>query len=603
MPTEYINPRRVQEVAKQGFERTKYYRRATAMFTKAYVGNYYSKQHGLTGEQPINLIFAAIRSLIPNIVMQNPINEVITNIIPHKFYAELLSLGLNNLQIRLKLKNILRAWIVDAVFGLGILDTGLADSNNLINSGNIAIDPGQIFTELVSLEDFTFDPVCNQREEAAFMGRRLRVPRQILLDDKDTNHDLIVSLPASLTNVKNQGKLPELTQKNLQAHTMQELQDFVDVVKLWIPEADAAIIIPDPEQIIFNKYIKITDYYGPKEGPYSFLSLTPPVSKNPLPIAPVSIWYDLHQMANSIFKKGMEQAIAQKNIVFYHPAHSDEMQEALEAHNMDAIASENPDAFKSVSFGGQNPENEFMIRHLQTWFNYISGNPDQMAGTKSPGMKGSKQTATMSQILQSNSSIVTEDYRNIIYDGAASVSGKQAWYMHTDPLIDVPLIKRGPGQKDMQVRLTPEQRRGDFLEFTFRIVAKSMSHLDPAIRSKRIVEFATNIIPAGVMAAQSMQSMGRPFNLERYLTRIANELEIGEWVQDLFDDPEFEQKIGIQMMLGSQNAGKGEIITPAAISQNGGYPLQRNVLSPEQESNKQSQKTAAESQSQNYSGY
>ncbi|KKN03065.1 hypothetical protein LCGC14_1111380, partial [marine sediment metagenome] len=126
-----------------------------------------------------------------------------------------LSLGLNNLQRRLKIKKLLRALIVDAIFGMGIVDTGLADSDNLINWRDIAIDPGQIFSELVSLEDFTFDPICNQREEAGFMGRRVRVPRQLLLDDKDADHDLIVSLPSSFVNVQTQGKLSELTQRNI----------------------------------------------------------------------------------------------------------------------------------------------------------------------------------------------------------------------------------------------------------------------------------------------------------------------------------------------------------------------------------------------------
>ncbi|HEB41506.1 MAG TPA: hypothetical protein ENI08_00610, partial [Candidatus Dependentiae bacterium] len=594
MTTEYITPRKVQNVVKQGFERTKKYRAATAMFIKAYVGQYYNEQHGITGNTPINLIFSAVRSLVPNIVMQNPVNEVVTDVIPQKFYAELLSLGLNNLQRRLKIKKLLRALIVDAIFGMGIVDTGLADSDNLINWRDIAIDPGQIFSELVSLEDFTFDPICNQREEAGFMGRRVRVPRQLLLDDKDTDHDLIAQLPSSLINMQTQGKLSQLTQKNIQSQAMTELQGFVDVVKLWIPQANAAILIPDPEQIIFDKYIKITDYYGPKAGPYSFLCLTPPVAKNPLPIAPVSIWYDLHNMANRIFKKGMEQAEAQKNIVFYNPAQADEMQEAMEADNMDAIASENPDGFRNVSLGGQSPENEFMIRNLQTWFNYISGNPDQMAGSSSPGKKQGKQTATMSQILQSNAGIVTEDYRGIIYDCAADISGKQAWYLHTDPLIDIPLIKRKPGQEDEQIRLTPEQRCGDFLEFTFTIVSKSMTNLAPEIRAKRVTEFLTNILPALVTSAQMMMQMGIPFNLQKAITRAAEQQEIGMWVQDLFNDPEFETKMKIFMQLNSKNEGKGEVNTPAAISQNGGYPLQKTILNPGQENNKQSQSVAAE---------
>jgi len=579
MPTEYVNPKKVQEVVKQGFERLKQYRKARAMFIKSYVGNYYNQRYGLKGQQPINLVFAAIRSLVPNIVMQNGINDIVTNVMQYKPYAELLGLGLNSLHSHLKMKKILRGWIVDAVFGIGIVDTGIATSDHLINFGDINVDPGQIYSELVSIDDFTFDPICTNLETAAFMGRRISVPRQVLLDDDDTDSDLVARLPRTNDNLLSNDKTSKLSQGKIRSLEMQELQDAVTVVKLWIPEANAAILIPDPYQTMFDKYIKITDYYGPKTGSYTFLSLTQPVPDNPLPIAPVSIWYDLHEIANRIFVKAADQAEAQKNLVFYKPENSDEMQEALDAKNNGVIASQDPDMFRSVSIGGAAPENEFMIKNMQNWFNYIAGNPDQMAGAQAPGQKQNKQSATLSSILQSNASTVVEDYRDIIYDGAADISSKQAWFMHYDPLIEIPLIKREENGEKTQVWLTPEQRCGDFLDYTFRIVARSMSRLDPQTRTKRIVEFATNIIPAAATTAQVMLQMGVPFNLQKYLTRMAEELEIGEWVQDLFDDPEFEQRIQLMVALGPQNQGKGQVNSPEAINQNGGYPLQRNVMS------------------------
>ena len=600
MPTEFVSAKKVQEVTKQGFERLKQYRKARAMFIKSYVGDYYNKQYGLTGQQPINLIFAAIRSLVPNIVMQSGVNDVVTNFMEHKVYAELLGLGLNSLQAHLKMKKILRGWIVDAIFGMGIIDTGISTSDHLINFGDINVDPGQIYSELVSIDDFTFDPICTTRETAAFMGRRISVPRQILLDDDDTDHDLVMRLPRSSDNLLSSDRTSKLTQERIRSIEMQELQDTVSVVKLWIPEANAAILIPDPYQTMFDSYIKITDYYGPKTGSYTFLSLTQPVPDNPIPIAPVSIWYDLHDIANRIFVKAADQAEAQKNIVFYHPDNTDEMEEARTSKNNSVIASQNPDMFRSVSFGGAAPENEFMIKNLQNWFNYIAGNPDQMAGAQAPGQKQSKQSATLSSILQSNAGTVVEDYRDIIYDGAGEISSKQAWYMHYDPLIEVPLIKRKDSGEKVQVWLTPEQKCGDFLEYAFRIVQRSMSRLDPQTRTKRIIEFGTNIIPAAATTAQVMLQMGVPFNLQKYLTRIAEELEIGEWVQDLFDDPEFEQRMQLMLATGPQNTGKGQVNTPEAINQNGGYPLQKNVASPQQEFNQQAQETAAQSQSANY---
>ena len=136
MSNEYVTPSKIQAAVLSGFKRLDTYRKARAMFIKSYAG-YYGKEKGLTGDQPINLIFTAIRSLVPNIVMQNGLNKVVTNIVQYKPYAELLGLGLDNLQRELKLKKILRGWIVDAIFGFGITDTGLAASDGLSGTGGV----------------------------------------------------------------------------------------------------------------------------------------------------------------------------------------------------------------------------------------------------------------------------------------------------------------------------------------------------------------------------------------------------------------------------------------------------------------------------------
>ncbi|HUW45756.1 MAG TPA: hypothetical protein VMW50_08170 [Dehalococcoidia bacterium] len=600
---EVVEPQKVMLAVKKGFDRLKRYRAARTMFIKEYVGQYYAKDKGLTGDQPINLIFHAIRTIVPNIVMQNPLNEVITEYLSYKTYAELLGMGLDVAQRQLRLKEILRAWIVDAIFAVGILQIGLNSSQTIIKIDDVDVDPGQIFVDRVDLDDFVVDPVCKEFTKATFAGNAVRVPRQTLLDDPYCDHDLVTQLPSSNSNPSNRNKIESLTQESAYDMDMNQLQDMVDVVQLWVPSADAFLIMPDPRVQTFDKYIKLTDYYGPKEGPYVYLCLTPPVADNPMPVAPVSIWYDLHRAANKMMSKMLDQATRQKDITFYKPAAADEMQDAIDADDGATVASEDPKAFQTVSFGGQRPENESMLRQLQVWFNYMAGNPDLMSGARQPSGSTGKMTATQSSILQSNASLSTEDSRDLIYTGTEQVSNRMAWFLHTDPLINILLAKRMPGGEYVQVMLTPEQRCGDFNDFIFTIIQRSMSRLDPETRQRRIIDFTVNVIPAAVATAMQCLQMGIPFNLQRYLSKAATELGIGDWIQDIFNDPEHQQKLMAYMMLGPQNPGKGQIITPGAIQQNGGYPLARPVPTAQQEFNQNSQRIAGEQQSENFGVY
>ena len=591
---ETVTPQKIQMAVKRGFERMKRYRRARAMFIKEFVGSYYRNTRGLTGDEPINLIFHTIRTIVPNLVMKSPVNELTTRYTPQKMYGELLGLAIDETEREINLKKTLRAWIVNAIFAFGVTKTGVAASGEMLQFGDQNIDPGQVYTSIVDLDDFVFDPVCTDISKSAFLGSRIRVPRQVLLDTKGYNTDLVMKLPRARFNTNN--RVEDLTKKSMSTMEMYTLQDFVDVVELWVPEANALVTIPDPDQIMFDDYLRLTDYYGPKEGPYTLLTFTPPVPNNPFPVAPVSLWYDIHKIANRMFKKMMTQADRQKDLIVYNPAQADEAVDMKEADDGDMIASVDPKGIEVKSFGGQNRNNEAMLGELQIWYNYISGNPDQMAGNIPRGQRG-KETATRSQILQSNANIGIEDARDILYDGAAAISRKIGWYLHTDPLINIPLTKRVTGGKQIQLFLTPEQRQGDFLKFVFKIRQRSMSRLDPTIRSKRIVEFATNLMPAMMNAAMIAAQMGIEFNIRKAVTDLANELGIIEDVQDWFDDPEFEQKMMMVMKMGPQNAGKAGQISSDGVMQNNGNPMARNVMTPGQEQNQGAQVIAGEAQS------
>jgi len=584
---EYFTPQKFALAVKQGFERNRRHRKARAMFIKEYVGKYYASEYGLTGDEPINLIFNTIRATVPNLVMKSGINKVSTEITEYRQYAYLLGLALNKLDIQIKTKDTLRACIVDAFFMMAIAKTGLAGGGQILNFGDIFIDEGQVYTDLVDFDDWTADPSCKDYRKAAFLGDRNRVPRQILLDDDEFNHDLVLKIPKS-THPNTKDKIESLTRRNMSDSEMYELQDFIDVVEVFVPGAGALITIPDPSQKIFDEYLAARDYYGPKEGPYSVLALTQPVPGNPFPVAPVGVHYDLHRMANKMMVKSMNQADREKSVGVYDPAGADEAEDIRTAQDGDMVAG-NPDSVQIKTFGGNNPKSEAMLQQCQIWHNYMSGNPDQMSGLVS-----NAESATQANILQANATITIEDCRGMIYDFAADTAGKRAWYIHTDPFMDIMLARRRPGGEYEQLQLTPEQRDGDFLDYTFTLKARSMSRLDPAVRTKRIVEFATNLIPSLINSAMVAMQMGIAFNVQTAITDLAEEMGILDDVQDWFDDPTFMQRIQLQMAMNPQPVGK---VTPEQGAGPRGIPQQAKIQSPFQERKEIEQIGANESQS------
>lgn len=557
-----LTPKMVAEGVRQGKRRVRVHRKNRAMLLTAYVGQYFHEHHGVTGKWPLNLIYNAIRSIVPQYVMRNPITNVSSDIIEYDDYAFLLGKALDQNNRRTKKKYTLRYGLVDSMFSVGIFKTAIAESDSFIRYGDKRVDPGAVFTDNVDLDDFVPDPNCKSFDKAAFLGDQVRVPRQLLLDNDEFDHDLVMKLPKS-QHPDRKYRVDEMTKQGMPTSDIAAVDDLVDIIYLNVPDANAVLVIPDPDQIVFDDYLSVHEYYGPKDGPYTFMTISQPVPGNPFPIAPVGIWYDLNLMANNMMRKVMDQADRQKSVGVYDPSNADEAEDVREAEDGDMVAGD-PNSVSVLNFGGQNKESEGFVNNLRVWFNYMAGNPDQLAGNAQ-----NAKTATQSQILASNAAVSLEDGKDMLYDCASTISEKEAWFMHRDPLISLPIPYR-QGSQRVQLQLTPEQRRGEPENFVFEIKARSMQVKDPMLVAKQIDDFASRVIPSVVNSGIAMMQAGIPFNLQRALSDIADKQGILDEIHDWFDDPEFQRRIELMVQLGPQGPMKAGIAGEGAIGQNGG---------------------------------
>lgn len=590
MPTE-ISPRKFQQEVNRGFDRLKNFRSARLMFLRNYVGQYYDQASGSIGTEALNLIFNAIRVLVPTIVMNFPRHRVNSRFVASQEYAELLGMALDY-HDRIPSTKIIptyRSVIVDAIFTLGIIKTGLAASDSVYAfDDQFKINAGEVYSAAVDFDNFIVDSNCKEHmfTDARYMGDRICVSRQELLDSGLYDNSLIEQLPRAGNQTGNRAKeARNLSQSSLSSTDRYGLLDEVEIAELWVPQAQAIVTVPGTKDITFDDYLRVADYEGPDSGPYSLLSLTPPVPGNPLPVPMVGIWNDLHISANRMAKKILDQAERQKDLVAYRRALAEDAEEMQQAMDGEAIATDDPDGVRVISFGGQQQSNEIHLAQLNSWFNMMSGNPQAIGGERFQ-----VDSATEARLLQSNASIGIEDMKDLVYQMAASEGRLRAWYFHTDPLIEIPLIKRqqmpaefqqgilgpemtkSPRIEQVQIFLTPEARRGDFIDFTFAIEPESMGRKDSETRFREAIDFAVKILPAALQAAQSAAMLGIPFSPKIFVIKMAQERGI-DWMDQVFADPEFQQQMILRMMAGPSPQTSQGIIQPqnplSAIMQNG----------------------------------
>jgi len=587
--------RTLQEAAVNGFRRLKNFRAARLMFIRSYTGQYYSKDFGEIGAEPLNLAFTAIRALVPNLVTRNPTVVVGSDYLMYRSYGELLALALNYMSKKLKLPDTLQRGLVDAIFTMGIFKISLVTSDSLIYFGEEAVDPGQLNIDTVDFDNFTFDPITRRLETAPFLGERIRVDRGEILESGLYDNAIIERLPSSADMEFGSPKgVRNLSAGQYNQRLTEKLHDSIDLLELWLRGPNVLVTLPYVNST-GGKFLREETYGGPSDGPYEMLSLTPPVPDNPVPVQLAGVWHDLHTIGNRIAKKTLDQAEAQKDILGYQRQNADDAQEVVDAKNLDVVAMDDPNSARMFSIAGQNPKNEQMIAQLLGWFDQFSGNTSMLAGTKlDTGV------ATVANILSQGAATGITYMKDKLYGTTQEILRKCAWYLHTDPIIKLPLIQREtiPAEYDTtaeeirmispartqetQVFLTPEARRGDFLDFAFNIEQDSMAPINWQLRLQQMEILTVRIIPAAAAAAQICAQMGTPFSFQRYVTRIAKMMNI-DWIDEIFQSPELIASMMMAARQGPQPQNSGGAASMAAVQQNQGVMGKTSPAAPTQQ--------------------
>ena len=535
MSDKKITPAAIQNAIESSGNRLRAFRQARALFVREYVGQYYMNIPEYRGQKPLNLIHSALRAIIPNIVMKNPQFYVSTDNNELWNRADSLTSDVNSAIQQMHFSDTLRATMVDAFFGFGVFHTALHATDTFLTVNDMRLDPGRIMTERIDLDDLIFDPTSTRFlfTDGAFIGHFTRVPRQRLLDKDGYEHDILKQIPTALQQHSKQDLVGDISKVRQHGWEFSELRDLIDVACLYFPKQGAVMLFPDPKAVRSDKPIFMTDYHGPDGGPYDFLTFSQPVPNNPFPVAPVSIWYDMHNCANDIFRKAMDQALRQKDGMIYNPLHADTAQDVVDSKDGFTIAGD-PTGLKEFSTGGQNPKNMEFTGACQTWFNYLAGNPEMLAG-----LQAQQETATAAQIQSGQANISIQDSTFMTEQSVESIGEKVAWHLIDDPL-------------------NIEYSKTDWLEFMFEFVARSMLKLDPQVRARRIQEFFTNVIPQLANATMMMTQLGVPFNIQEAMIAVAESLGIENEIARILNDPYITQKMQNAMIMGPAKAGKAK---------------------------------------------
>jgi hypothetical protein len=279
-----------------------------------------------------------------------------------------------------------------------------------------------------------------------------------------------------------------------------------------------------------KKILNVVDWAGPEGGPYHVLGFSD-VPGNLLPLPPVALWIDLHELGNALFRKLGRQADSKKTVAAFAGGNDEDVEALKKAADGEGIRynGQRPEA---ITVGGIDAPTLAFYLQIRDLFSYFGGNLDSLGG-----LSPMADTVGQERLVGEAASSRMKQMGETTIDFSRGIFRALAWYAWTDPVRERTIVKPLRGT-DISIQRTwsAERRQGRFLDYALDIDVYSMQDDSPSSRLQKIgmalERFVFPLLPM-------VQQQGGQIDFKKLVGMIAqlgNVPELSEIVR--FVDPE-----------------------------------------------------------------
>ena len=500
---------RLKEAFRWSRDRLKSYRLHRNEAVKAYVGRNYS-DGGSLGRVAVNLIELAAGVFTRQLVPRNPRVLVRTQDRSLKGTALRFEFGLNDQIVKLDLESRLITLAKDAVFSMGIAKIGLGAAS--------ADDVPYPFVEPVDLDDWVQDMSAKRSDEIRYMGNRYRIPL-----DEALESSLFDEQARNLLQRGSDQGLPGNRESEARQITQStgplpgEHERYVELWDIWLPGQNLILTMMNDLE---GEPMRIEEWTGDPHGPYHRLGFDS-VPGNVLPLAPIAVLKDLHDITNAVYDKVTEQIKDHKTILLYSGAaagDADRMSQAADGHG---VRVDRPQESQERQLGNYRPDMFLFAMQARDLFSRMAGNLDALGG-----LGPQSETLGQDELLFSSASRRIQSMQAEMIRFTTGIVRSLGWYLWQDPLLNLK-IRRPVGDTGIFVKmnLTPENRMGSLDDYDIKIEPYSATIQSPQNRLASLLGIYNQFIAPNL---QFIAQQGMTVNYQTFLELIARYTDMSE---------------------------------------------------------------------------
>ena len=503
---------------------------------RQYVGNHYA-DGGSDKVVPTNFLELAVTIYMQQLAAQAPRAMVTARTPSLKPYAYSTEIAINQIPEEIGLADTLRRAVVEALFAFGVVKVGMAHAGVSI----LGHDQGQPFADLVSIDSYFCDMAAKTRASMQFEGDDYWIPIE---DARSIYGNEAKDLDPDKHTVTGQdgAERAESISTDEGADLYREKVWLRDV---WLPRTHQLVTYA----VQSARVLRVVDWDGPEGGPYKMLGFSD-VPGNLLPLPPVALWRDLHELANSLFRKLGRQADAKKTVAAFQGGNNEDVEALKRASDGDGIRY-NGQKPEQITVGGIDAPTLAFYIQCKDLFAYFGGNIDALGG-----LAPMSETIGQDEMMRQGAGARMDFMRARMTAFTRDIFKALAWYEWTDPVRERVIEKpvKGTGIT-VRNKWSEETREGDWLDYNFDIDVYSMQADTPSAKLQKIgMALERYVFPAIPL----LQQQGGQIDFKELMALIAR---LGN-IPELTDLVKFGEPPPEQPMQGNPNPAK-EVGMPA----------------------------------------
>jgi len=381
-----------------------------------------------------------------------------------------LELAVNQIPEEIGLAETFRRFITEALFGWGVLKCGLYTVGEALG-----YNYGDVFVDLVTPDDHFLDMSATHASAVQYEGNDYWVDFEDVKESEWLPDRLRSDLkPDDQTNISPKGEArADGVAGGGTADVFRE--------RLWLRD-----VFLEKEQLMVTygvnsgQQMRVVEWDGPKDGPYIKLGFSD-VPGNLLPLPPVSVWRDLHELGNVLFRKLGKQADSEKSVLGFSGNDDQGVGDFKKASDGDGIKWTGQEP-KKLTAGGINANTLAFYLQTRDLSSYFAGNTDALGG-----LSAMTETVGQDKLLSDAANAQLRDMTDKTVVAMRSVFRSLAYYEWHDPIKRRELEKPIPGTSmTIPVSWGKESKIGNFDEYDIQIDVYSLPDDTPGTKLQKL---------------------------------------------------------------------------------------------------------------------